>query len=431
MAIQIKIPDWREREDSIEKVIEHHPDVPIFTILKTDLHRRGYVLSAAARAKIDVNIHHTNGIHLTGESDSTTVEGLVLRDGTLVCNGCVSDDEVVLRDPYLIDVDENDRIVITDQGRIYEEAEFWRKPDYYDKVTSKGTPMWKVANVRGKRIDSELNKYCEFWDTPGDGCKYCGIGVYGVQEKKCGHQLRVDPDDLAETLQEALKQKGRFLQFNATQGSLLGGAKLLDDELELCLDSLVRIKKLFSRFPLKASLVTTALDGQQLERLRDEGGIGIYTANIEVLNKELFQWICPGKARHIGYDGWKGRLEEAVSIFGKGNVYTDIIGGLELATPHGFKTEDEALESELKEADLLSQKGIQVVDFVWRVYQNTIFKNQVSPSLDYYVRLSQGISALHDAYGLNNYSRDYARSGNQPSGDLDRIRRRSELGKIG
>lgn len=46
----------------------------------------------------------------------------------------------------------------------------------------------------------------------------------------------------------------------------------------------------------------------------------MYTTDIEVFDKEKFEWICPEKAKMLGYDEWKRRLTAAVDVFGKGNV---------------------------------------------------------------------------------------------------------------
>lgn len=167
--MEIKIKDWREKEESIDEIIEKYPEVSKFIILKTDLHRRGFVLSKAAQAKLDPNIHHAKAKNLSGIADDTTTEGLKLRDGTSIVGGCVAADETVLRDPYVVDVVDG-KLVITDQGKVYEEAEYWLKPDYYEKKTSKGTPMWRVLNARDQRLDATLNQYCEFWNNPGEGC---------------------------------------------------------------------------------------------------------------------------------------------------------------------------------------------------------------------------------------------------------------------
>ena len=67
------------------------------------------------------------------------------------------------------------------------------------------------------------------------------------------------------------------------------GKELLDDEVNLYIDILKRIGKNFGgkRFP--SQLIGTAFNKNQLQRLHDETGLMSYTADIEVLNDELFQ----------------------------------------------------------------------------------------------------------------------------------------------
>jgi hypothetical protein len=123
----------------------------------------------------------------------------------------------------------------------------------------------------------------------------------------------------------------------------------------------------------------------------------------------------------VGYDNWKQRLYDAVEVFGKGNVNTGIVGGVELAQPNGFKTEAEALKSTLEEAEELAQHGVSVINCVWNVGPNTIFKNQVPASLDYYIALSKGLNEIREAHGIDVYFDDYRRCGNHPNTDLARI----------
>lgn len=418
--MEIKLKNWRQEELGLDEIIEKYPEVPKIIILKVELHRRGYILSDAAQKLLDPNIHHAKSRGLFRDQDETVPMGLEFRDGTSIVGNCMAGADVVLRDPLLLDVRDG-KLVITDQGKVYEEAEFWRKPDYYEKTTSKGTPMWKVLNARSQRLDATLNRYCHFWDTPGEGCKYCAMGAVGASDKKKGLSPFLDLDDLYESLEEALKQKGRFTQFHTTNGSILGGKELLDDEVQLYIDTFQKIAPLFKTHKIRSQVTTTALSRKQLERLRDEAGIPYYTADIEVLNKELFNWICPGKAKHIGYDNWKQRLFDAVEVFGRGNVSSNIVSGVETAQPNGFKTEEEALKSTLAEAEEFAKHGVVIVNGIWQVGQNTIFKNQVSPSLDYYVHLTRDLNQIREAYGIDIYFDDYRRCGNHPATDLARI----------
>ena len=93
-----------------------------------------------------------------------------------------------------------------------------------------------------------------------------------------------------------------------------------------------------------------------------------YTSDMEVLNEERFAWICPGKNKVLGYREWKKRIFEAVGIFGRGFVNTGIVGGVELAKPNGFATEDEALRATIDEAEDFASHGVSVIHCVWVPY---------------------------------------------------------------
>jgi hypothetical protein len=310
------------------------------------------------------------------------------------------------------------KIVLVDEGTVIEEVEFWEKPDYYDKVTSNGTPMWQVVSARPQRLTIHPNQYCDFWKTPGWGCKFCVMAANFTKGKKTA---LLNVEDIIETVGEALREPGRNTSIFMTGGSILGGADLLDDELALYIEIFAGIGKFFGGKKFPSQLIGTAFTKSQLQHLYDTTGLTSYTADLEVLNKDLFTWICPGKAAQIGYDTWKERLFQAVEVFGPGNVNTGIVAGVEMATPKGFKTEDEAIAATLAEAESLAANGVGVVSCVWRVLKGSIFHRQVTPSLEYYVRLAQGLDQIRRKYSINIDMDNYRRCGNHPDTDLARI----------
>jgi hypothetical protein len=407
---------WREKEPCLSDIIEKYPDISPFVIIKADVQRRGVIYTEAALAKVDVNIHLTKVRSDYARKDDLTPVSLTLRDGTLVCAGSdrLRND---MREPYTVDIVDG-KTVLTDEGKVIEEVFYLEKPDFHDKLTSRGTPMWHVVSVRPQRLCIHPHQQCDFWKIPGQGCKFCTMSaVYHADNKP----EMLDTGDIVETVAEALKEPGRDVNVFLTGGTLLGGKAPLDDELDYYIEILAGITKLFGgkRFP--SQLISTAFSREQLLRLYNETGLTTYTADLEVLNKELFEWICPGKASVIGYDEWKERLYQAVDIFGRGNVDTGLVAGVELAQPKGYKSEDEALEATLAEAGELSKNGVGVVGCVWSVAQGSIFQHQVSPSLDYYVRLAIGLDGIRRKYGLNIDMDNYRRCGNHPDTDLFRI----------
>ena len=146
-----------------------------------------------------------------------------------------------------------------------------------------------------------------------------------------------------------------------------------------------------------------------------------FKSDFEVLGEEKFNWICPGKAESVGYQEWKQRLVRAVDIFGRGNVGTGLVGGVELAKPYGFVSEDDALRSTLDEAESLAEKGVTTFFIVWVPRPGSDFRDQQNPSLDYFIRLSSGLHQLRVKYGLSIDYNDYRRCGNHPDTDLSRL----------
>ncbi len=407
--------EWRQKELSLREVIEKYPQVSPFIIIKTDAQRRGVRFTEKALEKVDENIHQVVNRSFASEKTDKTPFSLLMRDGTSVLTG--SSQVESARDPLLVDVID-DKIMIVDEGEPFEEVFYWEKPDFYDKFTSSGKPMWHIAWARPQRIDLNPNQFCQFWDTPGHGCKYCAIAA---TYKKNDKPQFIDLDDISETVHEALKQPGRYTSIFLTGGTILDGAELLDDEVEQYIKILKRVGENFGgkRFP--SQLIGTAFNKRQLQRIHDETGLMSYTADIEVLNEELFDWICPGKAARIGYEEWKERLYQAVDIFGRGYVNTGLVAGVEMATPKGFSTEDEALENILDEAEELIRNGVSPVACVWTVAPGSIFFKQKTPSLEYYVRLSLGLDELRRKYNINIDMDNYRRCGNHPDTDLSRI----------
>ncbi|MDR2922210.1 MAG: hypothetical protein LBU85_02565 [Treponema sp.] len=421
MSANEKIPaDWREKELNLEEVIKKHPNVPPFVILKTDLLRRGAFLSENVKKALNPENDALYARGIYGDNHEERPNGLTLRDGTTVVgsieirtefNGGV--------EPYTIDLADG-KTVITDNGKVIEDVYFWPKPDYYDKVTTSGRPMWQVLVARPQRMDINIYQYCDFWDEPGEGCKFCSI-IAAYNWTKGGKSKSLDIEDVAEAVEAAVSQPGRFRMIQMCAGSILSGDELLDDEVDQYIKLLQRLERIFHSKKVMTQLIATAYNERQLRRLYNETILSSYTADIEILNEEIFNWVCPGKARRIGYKGWRDSLFKAAEIFGPNAVNTGIVSGAEMARPNGFKTEEEALEAYLAESEYFIQHGVGIAQTVFRSYPGCIFHNQKAPSLDYLVSYAEGLDALQRKYRLEAYFDDYRTCGNHPNTDLARI----------
>ena len=409
----------QESQLSFAEVVSKYSDVPRLIVLKADVQRRGVHYTDRALSLLDVEKHQTTGTHIFGARDGRIgprPESLLLRDGTSI----ITTPTPIEEDPYHVDLID-DRIVLVDKGEVIEEVEYWPRPDFYAKSTPDGRPLKYIVSARPKRLSIFPYRYCNFWNE-SQGCLFCDIVP---QLKKAHTELGVPtkakPEEIAAAVAEALKEPGRFTGICLTGGSVLSGEETFDDEVSYYIEVLQAIGGNFREKKFSSQLIGTAYNERQLQRLYDETGLMSYTADIEVLNEHIFEWICPGKSRWIGYQEWKSRLMRASEIFGRGRVNTGIVAGVELAKPHGFASEDEAYESVLEEAEDLASQGVSTVFMIWSPRPGTALAGQKNASLDYYIRLAQGLHRLRQRYGLRIEFDDFRSCGNHPDSDLDRV----------
>ncbi|NTV01545.1 MAG: radical SAM protein [Chlorobiaceae bacterium] len=409
----------KESRSTLQEAVAKYPDVPGLIILKIDVQRRGVHYTQRALDAVDPAVHQIRTNALFGSRDGEFTprpESLLLRDGTSI----VVDSTPVEKNPYLVDFVDG-RFALTDGEELLEFVDLWEKPKYYDLETSSGTPMANLVTARPQRFNILGSSFCHF--VVGDKqCRYCDIGKnYKQLRQSTGIPARANPREVAEIVREGLKETGRFTTFCITGGSVLKGVDLFDQEVEWYIELLQAIGENFETKKFPSQLIASAFNERQLRRLYDETGLMSYTSDIEVLNEEKFNWICPGKAESVGYREWKRRLFKAVEIFGRGNVATGIVGGVELARPFGFESEAEALRSTLEEAETFAAAGVPVLSTVWLPRPGSLFSDQQNPSLDYYVQLFSGLHQLRASYGLTIDFDDYRRCGNHADTDLSRI----------
>lgn len=416
MAVEID-REWRKKEESYWEILKKYPTVSPFIITQLDVQRRGVVYSDAALDKVDTKIHQTKPY-----GDRVAPDSLLLRDGTsIITHFSFASSKKTLndREPYLVDVVDN-KTVLVDDDRVIEEVFYWEKPKYYDKETSLGTPMGEVVSARPQRFTLDVNKYCHFWDIPRGGCKYCGIGAQGAKYKGCANE-QLNFDEVKEVMQELVKEKGRFTGVVLTGGSILSGNELCDDELQAYINALQAVGTAFRTKKFPSQVNSTALNERQLTRLYEETGLTSYTTDLEVFDEEIYKWVCPGKASRIPFEEWKNRLYRAVDIFGRGQVNTGIVSGVELATPEGFKTEEEALKKDFETAEELASHGVGLKHDVWNVVPGSIFHRQKTPSLDYYVQLTKGFYEIMRKYDISTEMDNYRKCSMHASINLDRV----------
>ena len=137
-----------------------------------------------------------------------------MRDGTTI----LVDHTPLSQDPYVVDY-RDDRFVLIDDGEELEDVELWPKPAYYGKLTSSGLPMSHIVSARPQRLNVFQSSFCYFW-ADKQGCRFCDIVTHTKQQRdELGVPNRLRPEDVKETIAEAIKERGRFTSICLTAGS--------------------------------------------------------------------------------------------------------------------------------------------------------------------------------------------------------------------
>lgn len=406
----------RTKLEEMEEALVRYPDFSPYILLKLSMVRYGAVLTDAALDQLQSPLYSFGslepfGIDFEGRPAGRSMPGaILLRDAT---NVYINYGEAY-DNPYVVDWDSDRNAFVLKEGdTLIDLVDFVPRPAFFGKRTSKGTPMEAVADVRAQKLILTAFQRCRLWEG-GNQCGFCAFftGGHSLGEVDCG--------DICETVEEALKEPGRFSEIYLSGGTDFSGDPPFSNEIDRYIRIFSAISSMFSR-RFSSQLMAPAYKKADLERIYRETLIDSYCPNIEIWDKRLFQILCPGKEKWIGHDEWVKRTLEAVEVFGKGKVFTQVVAGAELAAPHGFSSVEEALESNFEACDFYAKNGVIYLSTIWRPHRAARLGFQPMPPLEYYIRLSKGLHEIRRQYGLYTTNDNYKHCGNHPDSELERL----------
>jgi hypothetical protein len=417
--------DEKDHEKSFEDVAREHPDFPSIVMRKVDTALRGVTMTdrALERAK-EEDAFYDASADLGLKATRPVLGGAMFRDGTVVLGlermYLQFPDTLIRRGtPYTLDAIDGS-LWLLDGEEPVEEVFFMPIPDYFGKKTSRGTPMLKMATARFPGcLFIRLYDYCHFWEEKAP-CRYCSFAKSSVKGESAFSPEGLE--DLRETIDEALKEDSRWSVLFLSGGSDPRGDSPYEKTVDEYVKVLETLQRSFGTDKIHARVVASAFPRDQLIRLKEAGAV-TYEPHIEVWDEKLFEWICPGKEKYFGRQYWIDSAIEGVEIFGRGNVCTQFVGGVELAEPNGFKTMEEGLESTLEGVEFFARHGVASSFFILWVVEGSIFyaQKQKPAPLEYHVRLAKGIRDIQRKYNLNMDFNNYRCSSGRPDVDLARL----------
>ncbi|MDO8672638.1 MAG: hypothetical protein Q7O66_14600 [Dehalococcoidia bacterium] len=286
------------------------------------------------------------------------------------------------------------------QGEEKVEDIFFVRPfEREEPVTSKGTPATSLVNAPRRCFFIFPVRHCEYFTT-GDECKFCNFQSNQDVIRNLG-VYRPSTINLEDTI-EAYKLLGsqvRFLEGHIEMGGLLNA----DSQAKIFLGFLER---LVSAVPYKPNITIQPepMARKDLQRLKDVG-VDSVTMQMEIWDPRLFADVCPGKAKSRGREGYIQSLQEAVDIFGAGNVGCNTVSGVGLIPANGHTDWQECRDSTVEGFRWMISHGIYPVTTPLRMPPGSVYgadpaNQEKYPPSEFYLEMAIGHHQAMQEYGL-------------------------------
>ncbi|WP_179105708.1 MSMEG_0568 family radical SAM protein [Vreelandella utahensis] len=283
--------------------------------------------------------------------------------------------ELARESPFATDGDGN----LTRGGESLKTIEFAHEPLFYQRQTEDGIPYWKIAQLHGSDVlATTVLQTCVRYNQRSTSCQFCAIG----QSLEEGRTIkRKSPEQLAEVARAAVDLDGvqHMVMTTGTPNFTDRGASVLC-ESAFAVRSAVDI-------PIQAQCEPPD-DPAWFRRLK-AAGVDSLGMHLEAVTPEVRERIMPGKAQ-VTPEQYLEAFQEAVAVFGRGQVSTYILAGL-----------GDSREAILEMSEKLIELGVYpfVVPFV--PITGTPLEDHPSPDPTFMHELLQPLGRMLSEAGLH------------------------------
>ena len=191
-------------------------------------------------------------------------------------------------------------------------------PRFYERRTSRDTPMWRIATVEGNHVLVSLAGGCGF-SVRGAPCRFCVEGARSSADLDSIAPVA----DVVEVVRAAFDEgAAEFVYFNSGNYDPEDGGIAA---LEPCIEA---VRKHFD------TLVAVQAHPPRTDRWVDRAyavGVDALSYNLEIFGAEMLGRHCIGRQRYIGRERYLEALGYAARIFPSGTVWSELVAGLEPA----------------------------------------------------------------------------------------------------
>lgn len=351
------------------------------TFLKAKLLSFGFRISKEAELLIKDNAkeeHRGYGNSHWGLSKTTIIPAEIILPGEIVVATHIRPDS-----QFCLETEKN-KPILTEDGAKVSDIEFIKRPKIWDKTTSSGLNMKKIANFYGRDcLNFNIYSGCEFWDV-GLPCKFCSVKPTQLLFNEV--EIKKTITDIEETVKLAFEIEEIINFIIVTGGSYLDG----DKEIDTVIPVLHCIKKVIPsgwNGVIKGNVALMVPQTMvKIDHLMDTG-IEHPSFNLEVWGKNYFNYVCPGKAKYRGFEHILKTYEYAVNNYGRGKFWVNFVGGL-----NDIET--------LKEGfTYMAKLGVVPGANIFHPDVGSVFgKRMISPSPEYIIELFKHAANLYHKY---------------------------------
>lgn len=276
----------------------------------------------------------------------------------------------------------NGNYYLTEHQKVLQEISFEHKPRFYNQKTSDGKDMSRIVQAidRGRLAITYSNE-CSLKDK-GLDCLFCNINATKDTFGELDHIEWKNPKQIGETVKAGYEEGYRG--FNLT-----GGFVPERREIEYYIDVIEAIKEETGTDDVHGmACVGAPSDLSIIEKYREAGYQHIAT-NLEIWDKNYFKTICPGKEELCGgRENWINALKYEVDVFGKGNVRSIFVSGIE------------PKESLLEGIEYLASIGVIAIPSIWKPCIGSAFEGHISPSSEWHKEVIRRAYNIYKKYGF-------------------------------
>jgi len=283
---------------------------------------------------------------------------------------------------------------------------FAPRHDWVLGTCTDGQPMSQIGlELLGDLLVVNLAPGCQFFTLPKrDGrpqrCAFCLYGRPDARSAALGQDMDSPllPEWSLRRMQEGINAavaEGRVRHVYLVAGCLADP----EQEAQRYLQLARAVREGCPDVPY-LSCGSGALPESALRTLHAEQLVDGVCFNLEVHGEDLFRLVCPGKATHYGYDFWIRSLEQAVGLWGMGNVYSAMVAGIELEPQILGLELEPAVERALAGAEDLVGRGILPIYSLYLPLYGKDHYRTLLALREYFSRVSLGYQEIRQAHGL-------------------------------